>query len=427
MPPHSTSLAQEGAAFKSFLLVKNGQFNETEITAALTTPTNAKGATGTRNLADNLSDLKAQVAANQKGIQLVSELIDSYGLHVVQAYMNYIQQNAELAVRDMLKEIARKTRERTGKTVLYAEQYMDDGSPIKLQVTIDEAIGSALCDFTGSGYQVYGNCNAPRAITLSALIYCLRCMVGHDVPLNQGCLNPIKVTIPKNSILDPADDAAVVGGNVLTSQRIVDVVLAAFQVCAASQGCMNNITLGDERFGYYETVAGGSGAGPSWHGTSGVHTHMTNTRITDPEILESRYPIILNKFCLRSDGSGGRGLYIGGEGIERELLFRKALTLSVLTERRVLRPYGMHGGEDGKSGENLLRKANGQIIYLGSKTAVNIETGDRFAMKTPGGGGYGIKDAKQCGETYATDKHSQEKTFVERGSVFEYRQAQESV
>lgn len=306
----------------------------------------------------------------------------------------------------------------------------------------------------------------------------MRCMVGHDVPLNQGCLNPIKVIIPKNSILDPSDDAAVVGGNVLTSQRIVDVILAAFQVCGASQGCMNNVTTGDERlvefyiiflffssifnvcmfpdrFGYYETVAGGSGAGPSYNGTSGVHTHMTNTRITDPEILESRYPIILNKFCLRTDGSGGQGKFNGGEGVERELLFRKSLTLSVLTERRVLRPYGtvpftscfqiccdifsskmktkfsnemadigMAGGEPGKCGENLLRKSNGQIIYLGSKTAVHIEAGDAFAMKTPGGGGYGQTTEKSGNES---DENAQTKEFVERGSVFEYRQAQESV
>lgn len=257
MPPHSKKLNEEGAAFKSFLLVENGQFKEAEITKALTTPTSAVGATGTRGLANNISDLKAQIAANQKGIQLVSELIDIYKLHVVQAYMKYIQENAEIAVRDMLKEIARETRERTGTTVLYAEDKMDDGSPIKLNIHIDETCGSALFDFTGSGYQVHGNCNAPKAITLSALIYCLRCMVGHDVPLNQGCLNPIQVIIPKNSILDPSDDAAVVGGNVLTSQRIVDVILAAFQVCAASQGCMNNITFGDEQFGYYETVAGG--------------------------------------------------------------------------------------------------------------------------------------------------------------------------
>lgn len=185
MPPHSTLLSQEGAAFKSFLLVENGEFHEEAIAKALITPSGAAGATGTRNLADNISDLKAQVAANQKGIKSVGELIDGYGLNVVQAYMNYIQQNAEVAVRDMLKEIARKTKERTGKTVLTAVEYMDDGSPIKLKITIDEQTGSALCDFTGSGHQVWGNCNAPRAITMSAMIYCLRCMVGHDVPLNQ--------------------------------------------------------------------------------------------------------------------------------------------------------------------------------------------------------------------------------------------------
>lgn len=308
MPPHSKSLAEEGAAFKSFRIVKEGTFQEDELVQRLTTPTNAPGAKGTRNLADNLSDLKAQIAANQKGIQLVGELIDAYGLPVVQAYMNFIQENAELAVREMLKEIGRKAAKNDEKSIiLEAEERMDDGSPIRLKITVDVTKGSAICDFTGSGPEVFGNCNAPRAITLSALIYCLRCMVGHDVPLNQGCLAPIQVIIPKNSILDPSDGAAVVGGNVQTSQRIVDTVLKAFQVCAASQGCMNNITIGDDNFGYYETVAGGSGAGPSWHGVGGVHTHMTNTRITDPEILELRYPIVLNKFCLRTDQSGGRG------------------------------------------------------------------------------------------------------------------------
>lgn len=235
---------------------------------------------------------------------------------------------------------------------------------------------------------------------------------------------PIKIIIPKNSILDPSDEAAVVGGNVLTSQRIVDVVLSAFQVCAASQGCMNNVTVGDEQWGYYETVAGGSGAGPNWHGTGGVHTHMTNTRITDPEILETRYPMILNKFCLRTDESGGKGRFNGGEGVERELLFRKPVTLSVLTERRVLQPYGMAGGCSGKSGLNLLKKADGRTIYLGSKTAVDIDTGDLFAMKTPGGGGYGNPNEKQ---TTVDRSISVGEVFVERGSVFEYRQAQESV
>lgn len=375
MPPHSTSLAQEGASFKSFLIVENGTFQEEDVVKRFTTPTNAKGATGTRNLSDNISDLKAQIAANQKGIQLVSELIDSYGLNVVQAYMGYIQQNAEVAVRDMLKQIAKETLSRTGSSVLEAEELMDNGSPIKLKVNIDAEQGSAVCDFTGSGTEVWGNCNAPRAITLSALIYCLRCMVGHDVPLNQGCLAPIKVIIPKNSILDPSEGAAVVGGNVLTSQRIVDTVLKAFRTCAASQGCMNNITIGDEEWGYYETVAGGAGAGPTWHGAGGVHTHMTNTRITDPEIMELRYPMVLQRFCLRTDQSGGQGQYQGGEGVERHILFRKPVTLSVLTERRTLQPYGMNDGEPGKRGLNLLHKNDGRIISLGGKTCIDVESG----------------------------------------------------
>lgn len=301
---------------------------------------------------------------------------------------------------------------------------MDDGTPIVLTVTIDEANGSAICDFTGTGSEVWGNCNTPRAITLSALIYCLRCMVGHDVPLNQGCLAPISIIIPKNSILDPSEGAAVVGGNVLTSQRIVDTVLQAFQVCAASQGCMNNITIGDESWGYYETVAGGSGAGPNWHGSGGVHTHMTNTRITDPEILENRYPIILNRFCLRGDGSGGQGKYHGGEGVHRELLFRKPVTISVLTERRVLEPYGMAGGRPGKRGLNLLIKTDKRCINLGGKTAINVEAGDIYSMRTPGGGGYGEATTNRMPWQDDTDEA---KTFIERGSVYEYRQAQESV
>lgn len=449
MPPHSTSLAQEGAAFKSFLIVENGQFQEKEIIKRLTTPTDAKGAVGTRNLSDNLSDLKAQIAANHKGINLVLELIDCYGLNVVQAYMAHIQKNAEIAVRDMLREIGKDTLERTGSTVLKALEFMDDGSPISLKVTIDPETGSAKCDFTGSGEEVWGNCNAPRAITMSALIYCLRCMVGHDVPLNQGCLAPIQVVIPKNSILDPSEGAAVVGGNVQTSQRIVDTVFKAFRTCAASQGCMNNITIGDDQWGYYETVAGGAGAGPGWHGAGGVHTHMTNTRITDPEILELRYPMILKRFCLRTDGSGGLGRSIGGEGVERDLLFRKPVTLSVLTERRVLQPYGLAGGEPGKRGRNLIKKHDGRVIALGSKTCIDVEAGvsifknkilwrklylfiyyiilqDTFAMKTPGGGGYGHSDDSSNADL-SPPNNCNPRTHVERGTLYNYSQAQESV
>ncbi|KAJ9590444.1 hypothetical protein L9F63_016531 [Diploptera punctata] len=424
MPPHSKILIEEGASFKSFYLVKKGIFNEKELVEALMAPGKIPGSSGTRNLQDNLSDLNAQIAANHKGINLVCELIDTYGLDVVQAYMDHIQTNAEVAVRDMLRDIGTNIFQFSGKSQLYAQDFMDDGSPICLKIDINIQEGTAVCDFTGTGYEVWGNCNAPRAITLSALIYCLRCMVGRDVPLNQGCLNPIKVIIPKGCLLDPSDTAAVVGGNVLTSQRIVDVVLKAFEVCAASQGCMNNITFGEEKWGYYETVAGGSGAGPSWHGHSGIHTHMTNTRITDAEILEHRYPIILRRFSLRPE-SGGNGRYRGGDGIIRELIFRRHMMLSVLTERRVFHPYGMNGGYSGERGLNLMQKVDGRIVSLGSKTAINVEPGDVFILQTPGGGGYGSPENGTCIEEAGS--RSQSQTFIERGSVFEYNRAQESV
>ncbi|CAG9764851.1 unnamed protein product [Ceutorhynchus assimilis] len=416
MPPHSTSLSEEGAAFKSFLLIEKDKFMEADIIREI------KDAGG-RNIPENISDLRAQVAANKKGIDLVCELIDQCGLVVVQAYMNHIQTNAEIAVRDMLREVAKDAVARTGSAQLQYVDYMDNGSPISLKVSLDEKSGSAFCDFGGSGTEVWGNCNAPRAVTLSALIYCLRCMVGHDVPLNQGCLAPVKVNIPKGSLLDPSDNAAVVGGNVLTSQRIVDVVLGAFRVCAASQGCMNNITFGNQYWGCYETVAGGSGAGPTWHGCSGVHTHMTNTRITDIEIIERRYPVYLKTFTLRSN-SGGNGTFKGGDGVIRELMFRAPLTLSVLTERRVLQPYGLNGGEAGARGLNLLIRADGRTINLGPKTAIAVQPGDTFQLNTPGGGGYGLPDLSRLTDEPST-QDNRKKVFVERGSVFEYRMAQE--
>ncbi|XP_076856985.1 5-oxoprolinase isoform X2 [Brachyhypopomus gauderio] len=428
MPPHSTSLQQEGAVFTSFKLVTEGVFQEQAVTDALMAPAQYPGCSGTRNLHDNLSDLRAQVAANQRGCQLVGELIDSYGLDVVQAYMGYIQSNAELAVRDMLKHFAQLT----GSVELEAEDHMDDGSPIRLRVKINEEEGSAVFDFSGTGCEVWGNCNAPRAITLSALIYCLRCMVGQNIPLNQGCLAPITVIIPPGSILQPSQNAAVVGGNVLTSQRVVDVIFKAFEVCAASQGCMNNVSFGCEKSGYYETVAGGAGAGPGWNGRSGVHTHMTNTRITDPEILEKRYPVILQQFSLRP-ASGGRGRYRGGDGVIRKLLFRKKVVLSVLTERRSTQPYGLHGGTSGVPGLNLLHRADGRVLNLGAKTTISLEPGDMFSLHTPGGGGYGKEEEEEEGvdeggsvQTSSKQQHLN-KAFSERGSVFEFRRAQESV
>ncbi|KAM6033035.1 5-oxoprolinase [Chlamydotis macqueenii] len=419
MPPHSTALREEGAVFLSFKLVKDGVFQEEAVTEALMAPGRVPGCSGTRNLRDNLADLRAQVAANQKGIQLVTELIRHHGLAVVQAYMAHIQANAEVAVREMLKGFAARWG-----TALEAEDFMDDGSPIRLRVQVDPEEGSAVFDFSGSGPEVYGNCNAPRAITLSALIYCLRCMVGQDIPLNQGCLAPVRVLIPKGSILDPSPEAAVVGGNVLTSQRVVDVIFRAFGVCAASQGCMNNVTLGTERGGYYETVAGGAGAGPRWHGRSGVHTHMTNTRITDPEILELRYPVVLRRFELRP-GSGGAGRWRGGQGVTRELLFRRDALLSVLSERRARRPYGLHGGSPGAPGLNLLLRRDGRTINLGAKASVPVEPGDVFHLETPGGGGFGSPEDDAEPREGAVPPAP--RGFAERGSLFEYRQAQEAV
>ncbi|XP_006816250.1 5-oxoprolinase-like [Saccoglossus kowalevskii] len=250
-------------------------------------------------------------------------------------------------------------------------------------------------------------------------------MVGHDVPLNQGCLNPVKAIIPEGCLLNPCDKAAVVGGNVLTSQRIVDVVLKAFSVCAASQGCMNNVTFGDQNVGYYETVSGGSGAGPTWNGRSGVHTHMTNTRITDPEILERRYPIVLQCFKLNL-GSGGQGQFRGGDGVQREMLFRRPLTLSVLTERRAFQPYGMNGGEPGQRGKNYLIHKNGHVVSLGGKTSLNVKPGDVFQLLTPGGGGYGApkKDSDTQSEKGKHDVVASH-FYHEKGSVHAYRLAQE--
>ncbi|EGD81795.1 5-oxoprolinase, partial [Salpingoeca rosetta] len=318
MPPTSNLLVQEGAAIKSFKLVEHGEFQEQGITDLLMEPAKYPGSSGTRNLMENLADLRAQVAANARGIVLMNELLDEHGVEVVMAYMNHIQENAELSVRNLLKEVAEETQELFGTNELHCTDFLDDGTPICLKVTVDGEKGAAHFDFAGTGCQVFGNLNTPRAVVYSGIIYCLRCMVGHDIPLNQGCLAPVTVNIPFGSVLWPDDEAAVVGGNVLTSQRICDVVLKAFRACADSQGCMNNLTFGNDKLGYYETIGGGSGAGKDWDGRSGVHTHMTNTRITDPEVLERRYPVVVEQFQLRK-GSGGEGKHRGGDGLVREL------------------------------------------------------------------------------------------------------------
>jgi 5-oxoprolinase (ATP-hydrolysing) len=307
-------------------------------------------------------------------------------LKKVEAYMHFIQHNAEQAVRNMLKEFASKHGTRA-----HAIDYMDDGTPIELTIDIDPSTGNACFDFEGTGPQMLGNLNAPPAVSYSAVIYSLRSLVGQDIPLNQGCLTPIEFKIPTYSLLSPSEDVGVVGGNVLTSQRVVDVVLKAFKACAASQGCMNNLTFGDERFGYYETIAGGAGAGPTWEGRSGVHTHCTNTRITDPEILERRYPVLLRRFGLRK-GSGGNGKYKGGDGVIREIEPLRPLVMSILSERRTLRPSGMDGGEPGMTGKNLIVKKGGVVLNIGAKRSGSLDVGERLVIETPGGGGYGLAE-----------------------------------
>ncbi|VVA20613.1 PREDICTED: 5-oxoprolinase [Prunus dulcis] len=397
MPPFSKSIWEEGAALKAFKLVEKGIFQEEGITRLLRFPCSdelAQKIPGTRRLQDNLSDLRAQVAANKRGITLIKELIEQYGLDTVQAYMTYVQLNAEEAVREMLKSVAARVLSQPSSSgdrssvTIEEEDYMDDGSIIHLKLTIDSDKGEANFDFSGTSPEVYGNWNAPEAVTAAAVIYCLRCLVDVDIPLNQGCLAPVKIYIPPGSFLSPSDKAAVVGGNVLTSQRITDVVLTAFQACACSQGCMNNLTFGDETFGYYETIGGGSGAGPTWDGTSGVQCHMTNTRMTDPEIFEQRYPVLLHKFGLR-ENSGGVGYHRGGDGLVREIEFKRPIVVSILSERRVHTPRGLKGGKDGARGANFLITQDKRRVYLGGKNTVEVQPGEILQILTPGGGGWG--------------------------------------
>jgi len=272
--------------------------------------------------------------------------------------------------------------------IIEAEDFMDDGTPIRVKLTIDRNQQTAKFDFTSTGIEVFGNTNSPPSVTKSAILYCLRCLVKREIPLNQGCMNPIELVIPLGSILSPSDNAAVVGGNVLTSQRVTDVILTAFGACAASQGCMNNFTFGNETVGYYETIAGGAGAGPTWHGQSGVQVHMTNTRITDPEILERRYPVLLMEFSLRK-GSGGKGKFNGGDGVVREVKFLTRMTAGILSERRSFAPPGLHGGCPASRGLNLIFRTDGTVQNLGGKNTVIMEAGDRIKIMTPGGGGYG--------------------------------------
>ncbi|KAL3238018.1 5-oxoprolinase RNJ42_00351 [Nakaseomyces bracarensis] len=403
IPPNSKFLYEEGAIIFSELVVRNNKFLEDEMyNKFVIEPAQYEGCSGARRFSDNISDIKAQIAANSKGISLINNLVTEFGLNIIMKYMHAIQKNARDTIKRMLADLVKHFSTNT----FEGYDQMDDGSTIKLKVTLDPIKEDYIFDFTGTSPQMYGNLNAPHAIANSAIIYCLRCLVGEEIPLNQGCIDPLTIILPEGSLLNPKAGVAVVGGNVLTSQRICDVILKTFGIMADSQGDCNNFTFGarntmDDQgnsipgFGYYETICGGSGAGaPSilgkgWDGANAVHTNMTNTRMTDSEIFERRYPVLLRKFRIRKD-SGGKGKYKGGNGVVRDIQFREKVIASILSERRVLRPNGLYGGESGSLGENLwVKQSDNTIVNIGGKNTVEVDVGDRFIIKTPGGGGVG--------------------------------------
>jgi 5-oxoprolinase (ATP-hydrolysing) len=398
MVPDSKELWQEGLAVKSMRIVSRGSFKEAEIRDLFELVADHPGCSASRRINDNISDLKAQVSANERGVSLLQQLCHEYGVPYLQFYMAAIQLNAETAIRNFLKE----THIRFGGKQIRAIDYYDDGTPVAITITINPEDGSAIFDFEGTGAETYGNMNSPISITHSAVIYCLRCLIDLDIPLNQGCLNPIDIRIPKGTILNPSEFVAICGSTI-ASQRVSDVIFKAFESCAASQGCGNSFGWGSggkdavtgkviPGWNYSEALGGGSGAGPTWNGAHGVNVHSTNTKTTDPEVIEKRTPVIVRRYELR-EGTGGNGLYRGGNGVKREIEARVPLKFSILSERRVYSPYGLNGGQDGSVGKNYwIRRAEDgseQWISLGGKAVVTVRAGDRLQINTPGGGGWG--------------------------------------
>ncbi|MEQ8327689.1 MAG: hydantoinase B/oxoprolinase family protein, partial [Parvibaculum sp.] len=373
MPAHSRTVEEEGVLIDNFRIVERGRFREAEMKALLT-----GAAYPARNPEQNLADLRAQIAACEKGAQELRRMVAEFGLDVVDAYMGHVQDNAEENVRRVIGRL---------KDACF-EQKMDDGSVICVNVTVDRQARTAKIDFTGTSAALSSNLNAPSSVTRAAVLYVFRCMVDDDIPLNEGCLKPIEIVIPEGSMLAPEYPAAVVGGNVETSQAVTDALFGAFGAMAAAQGTMNNLTFGNERHQYYETIAGGAGAGPDFDGADAVQTHMTNSRLTDPEILEWRFPVLLEEFSIRR-GSGGAGRHKGGDGTTRAIRFREKMGLSILSTHRIVPPFGLDGGSDAALGENEIRRADGRTEKLGGSATAELEAGDTVIVRTPGGGGYG--------------------------------------
>jgi 5-oxoprolinase (ATP-hydrolysing) len=377
MPPHSTTIGQEGALIEPCRIVREGRFD-----AGLVRELLCSGPHPARNVEQNLADLRAQLAANARGARELRRAAEEHGRDTVLRYMRHVQDNAEACVR---RAIARL---RPG-----GFRYeMDNGQAIAVRIEVDAARGHATVDFTGTSPQRPNNFNAPRAVTVAAVLYVFRTLIDEPIPLNAGCLRPLRIVVPAGSMLDPLPPAAVVAGNVETSQCIVDALYGALGLQAASQGTMNNFTFGNERYQYYETIAGGSGAGPGYDGASGLQTHMTNSRLTDPEVLETRYPVLLREFSMRR-GSGGAGRHRGGDGLVRRVEFREPMTVAILSNHRRVPPFGLEGGSAGCTGRNsVLRRGAATSEVLGATDALAVEAGDQVHVETPGGGGFGVVD-----------------------------------
>ena len=373
MPPDSRHIDEEGVLIDNFVLVEQGRFREHETTALLT-----GGRYPVRNVAQNLADLKAQIAANEKGVQELSKMVAHFGLEVVQAYMQHVQDNAEGAVKRVLGVLDDG----------HFRYEMDDGSAVEVTITVDREAERARIDFTGTSAQLDSNFNAPSAVCRAACLYVFRTLVDDEIPMNDGCLKPIDIHIPPGCMLAPRYPAAVVAGNVETSQVITDALYGALGVMAAAQGTMNNFVFGDDRYQYYETICGGSGAGPDFDGCDAVHTHMTNSRLTDPEVLEWRFPVRLEDFHIR-EGSGGAGRHRGGNGTVRRVRFLRPMTATILSGRRRVPPYGMAGGAPGAAGRNRVERHDGRVDELSGADRTEMEAGDVFVIETPGGGGFG--------------------------------------
>ncbi|MCC6982444.1 MAG: hydantoinase B/oxoprolinase family protein [Bauldia sp.] len=373
MTPRATTVDEEGVLIDNFRLVENGHFREAEIADLLT-----RHPYPVRNLADNLADLRAQVAANEMGARELRAMIAEFGLDTVAAYMAHVQDNAEESVRRVIDRLSDSS----------FQVETDQGAVIKVKVSVDRARREATIDFTGTSPQQPTNFNAPEPVTRAAVLYCFRVMVGGDIPINAGCLRPLNILIPEGSMLKPAYPAAVVAGNVETSQHVTDCLFGALEALASAQGTMNNLTFGNERYQYYETVCSGAPAGPGFDGADAVQTHMTNSRLTDPEILELRFPVLLEEFRIR-DGSGGKGRWNAGAGTERTIRFLSDMGCAILSSHRQVRPHGLEGGEPGEVGITRVRRLDGRLETLEGCDETELRAGEAVILRTPTGGGYG--------------------------------------